>query len=235
MSLCKAFNITVSVKEDISAEATHKLKRWTERKALYAYAVLENETSKLHFHASVFCDDVQNARSIHDTLWKLVKPYHPTSIGRVAVHVQACPGRKWINEYLQKESTREVLVNNLPTNLDELDDYFPDEEVQQVLREKHSNRKENVLDPFYATHEVHYKDWLHDNAKVSSQIDALEYFKWRMFVKKDMRVVEDRRRLMQKALCLHEYAMEVQEPTPNERRQYLSENTEYDFTAPNRT
>lgn len=232
MSLCKAFNITVSVKEDISEEAVRKLKSWTERKALYAYAVLENETAKRHFHASVFCDDVQNARNIHDTLWKLIKPFHPTSIGRFAVHVQACPGRKWIDEYLQKESSREILVNRLPTNLDDLDDYFPDEEVQHILQEKASKKQDSVCDPWYATQEVHYKEWLRENDKVSSQIDALEYFKYRMFVKKDMRVVEDRRRLMQKALCLHEYSMEIQAPTAEERRQYLHTNTEYDFNPP---
>lgn len=231
--LCRAFNITISVKEDISPEAVSKLKNWAVKKALYCYAVLESETSKQHFHASVFCMDPQNPKSIRDTLWKLVKPFHPTSIGRFAVHIQACPGRKWIDEYLQKESTREVVVNSLPTNLDDLEEYFPDEDVQDVLKKK-AAKEDKAVDAFYAVHEIHYKEYLKDVCHVSSILDALQYFQHRMFVKKDMRVIEDQRRLMQKAVALHRYASEDDSVSAEQRRQYLREVTEYDFNAPQR-
>lgn len=231
--MCRAFNITISVKEDIDAQAVSKLKNWAQKKALYCYAVLERETSKEHFHACVFCMDTQNPKSIRDTLWKLVKPFHPTSIGRFAVHVQACPGRKWIDEYLQKESTREIIINSLPTDLDDLEDYFPDETVQDLLKKKFEKHESNVIDLFYANHEVHYKEYLHEESYVSSIETALKYFQNRMYVKKDMKVIEDQRRLFQKAICLHRYSSEDDSISAEQRRQYLREVTEYDFNGPN--
>jgi hypothetical protein len=133
---------------------------------------------------------------------------------------------------LQKESTREIVVNSLPNDLDDLEEYFPDEELQEALKTKKDKTKDAMCDMFYGMHEVRYKEWLHEHSKVSSQLDALEYFKWRMNCKRDMRVICDRRRLMQMSLALHEYAMEITAPTAEERRQYLRENTEYDYSAP---
>lgn len=232
--MCRAFNITISVKEDIDEQAVSKLKNWAVKKALYSYAVLENETSKRHFHACVFCLDPQNPKSIRDTLWKLIKPFHPTSIGRFAVHIQACPGRKWIDEYLQKESSREIVINSLPADLDDLEEYFPDETTQELLKKKSEKHENNVVDLFYANHEVHYKEFLHEKSWVSSIETALQYFQNRMYVKKDMRVIEDQRRLFQKAICLYRYASEDDSVSAEQRRQYLRETTEYDFNPPNR-
>lgn len=221
------------MKEDINDEAVSKLKNWAVKKALYCYAVVESETSKRHFHASVFCVDPQNPKSIRDTLWKLVKPFHPTSIGRVAVNVQACPGRKWVDEYLQKESTREVVVNRFPSDMNDLDEYFPDETTQELLKKK-KEQKETISDLFFGVHEVHYKEYLDEQTWVSSIETALRYFQNRMFVKKDMRVIMDQRRLFQMSIALHRYASEDDSISAEQRRQYLREVTEYDFSQPNR-
>ena len=62
------------------------------------------------------------------------------------------------------------------------------------------------LDCFYALHEGVYKEWLHDNTWVSSSQTAHEYFQLRMFVRKDMRVIADSRRVHQMAVTLHKYS-----------------------------
>jgi hypothetical protein len=108
---------------------------------------------------------------------------------------------------------------------------YPDEERQEALKTKKDKTKDAMCDMFYGMH-VRYKEWLHEQSKVSSQLDALEYFKLRMNCKRDMRVICDRRRLMHMSLALHEYAMEITAPTAEDRRQYLRENTENDYSVP---
>lgn len=230
--LCRAFNITVSVKEDISDDAVLKLKNWLKnRNRKYVYAVLEQETSKRHMHMCVFFDTNQNPKNIRDTLWKLIKSYHATSIPRVAVNVQACPGRKWLDEYLQKESSREVVLQQLPSNLDDLEEYFPSEEIQECLQ-KLKKKEEKAADPFYSYHEVTYKAWLHEHTWVSTIQTAQEYFHWRMFDKKDMRVVIDCRRVFQMAKALHRYSTEDWKLTAEELRKVNNEIGVHDFNAP---
>lgn len=233
--MCRAFNITISVKEDLSDDAVLKLKKWLKNKnRKYVFAVLEQETSKRHMHMCVFFDDNQNPKSLHDTLWKLIKPFHATSLPRVAVKVQASPGRLWLDTYLKKESTREVVLQQLPTNLDDLDEYFPSEEVQTALVNL-KKKEDKAYDPFYSYHEVVYKEWLHENTWVSSIQTAQEYFHWRMFDKKDMRVVIDCRRVFQMAKALHRYSTEDWKLTAEELRKVNNEIGLHDFNAPIRS
>ena len=54
-----------------------------------------------------------------------------------------CLNTKWLDEYLKKEDTVQVLAGALPQDLK-----FPSEEVQERLMEA----KEKVVDVFYSTH-----------------------------------------------------------------------------------
>ena len=95
-----------------------------------------------------------------------------------------CLNTKWLDEYLKKEDTVQVLAGALPQDLK-----FPSEGVQERLMEA----KEKVVDVFYSTHEVTYKEWLKEQVWISSTETAHQYFLDQMFVKKDMRVICDSR------------------------------------------
>lgn len=227
--VCRAFNLTVSVKDDISDECVKALKKFLTKRTKYVYAVVEQETSKRHLHATMFFDENQDKKKMRENLWaRQVKQYHPNSIGKFAVHIQACPGRRWLDEYLQKEDSRELVISDLPEDLSDLDEYFPSQEVQDRLIQA----KDKVLDVFYAQHEVVYKQWLVEMNYVSTTKVAHEYFHHRMFVSKDMRVNADSRRVHQMAVALHRYSIDSAELTAQEIQQHDKENGSYDFTAP---
>lgn len=226
VALVRAFNLTVSVKEDISDECVRAIKKWLTKNVTYVHCVLEQETSKRHLHAAIYFKEPRDKKKLRENLWdRQVKPFHPTSIGRVAVQIQAAPGRKWIDEYLQKENNVEVILSILPEDRSELDEYYPDEETQVMLR----SAKDKTVDVFYATHEVVYKEWLHENTWSSSTQTAHEYFSMRMFVRKDMRVIADSRRVHQMAVALHKYATETYKLTNLEISAHVKENCITDY------
>lgn len=230
--LCQTFNITISVKEDISDECIAFVKNWLRKQTHWCHAVTEREPSKLHLHANVYFKDNRDPKNIRDTLWKRIKTYHPTSIGRHALHIQACPGRKWVDEYLRKYESSEVVFSNLPQDLEELEEYFPDETVQELLKKK-SQREDKTVDLFYAQHEVEYRNYLEENTFVSSTETAHEYFLWRMCVRKDMRCLADDRRLFQMSKMLHRYTTEDCKLTVKEKRHHNEEHVVFDFNKPN--
>lgn len=224
--VCRCFNLTVSVKEDISDECVKHLKKWLTKATKYVYCVLEQETSKRHLHATMFFEENQDKKKMRENLWaRQVKQYHPTSIGKYAVHIQACPGRKWLDEYLKKEDSREEVLVDLPLDSSLLDEYFPSEEVQQLL----IAAKDRVVDVFYAQHEVVYKEWLGEMKYESSIRVAFQYFKNRMCVRKDMRCIADSRRVHQMACMLHHYSTDSDKLTAQEEAVIDKEIGAYDF------
>lgn len=224
--VCRCFNLTISVKEDISDECVKHVKKWLTKATKYVYCVLEQETSKRHLHATMFFEENQDKKVMRQNLWgRQVKQYHPTSIGKYAVHIQACPGRKWLDEYLKKEDSREEVLVDLPLDSSLLDEYFPSEEVQELL----IAAKDKVVDVFYAQHEVVYKEWLGEMKYNSSTQVAHEYFKMRMCERKDMRCIADSRRVHQMAVMLHYYSTDSRALTEQEKATHCKENGAYDF------
>lgn len=227
--LVRAFNLTVSPREDISDEIVKYFRKWIEKSCKYYYCVVESETSKRHLHASMFFTEPKDPRNMKDTFWKKVKTVHTTSIGRVCVHIQAMPGEKWLMEYLQKEQEREIVCSRIPlTDGQEIDwsvlnEYIPSEEVQKVLMDV-AAKKGKASDPFYSYHEVEYKNWLHSHTWVSSTQTAAEYFGYRMFEAKDMRVIADSRRVHQMSVALHKYATDCGKLTNKEISMHAQEN-----------
>lgn len=225
-ALVQAFNLTVSVKDDISEECIKAIKKWLNKNVKWVHCVVEQETSKRHLHAALFFSEPRDKKKLRENLWeRQVKPFHANSIGRIAVHIQAAPGRKWIDEYLQKEDNVEVILSVLPEDKAELDEYFPSEETQAILM----SAKDKTVDCFYATHEVVYKEWLHENTWVSSTQTAHEYLCMRMFVRKDMRVIADSRRCHQIAVALHKYSTDSYKLTNLEISCHVKENCITDY------
>lgn len=225
--LVSAFNLTISVKEDISDECVKAVTKYLKKACKWYYIVLEQETSKRHLHACIFFPKPQDKKKLRENIWgRYVKEYHSTSIGKFAVHIQASPGRKWLDEYLKKEETVQVLENELPENLDDLE--FPPQDIQEQLMKA----KEEVADVFYLAHEVKYKEWLKEQVWVSSTETAHQYFLMRMFVRKDMRVICDSRRVHQMSVALHRYSTDSNKLTAKELLEHRKEVGEYSYEPP---
>jgi len=233
-NIVRSFNLTVSVKEDISDEAVKYLKKWVEKTCKYWYVVVENDTSKRHLHACLFYDECKNPKNMKDTIWKHIKQYHPTSIAYVAVNIHAMPGKKWLDEYLNKDSTRDEITTKIPINEDrevdwaELEKFIPSETIQNTLMGA-SKKKDGPTDTFYGYHEVEYKAWLEKNTWVSSTQTAAEYFGYRMFESKDMRVIADSRRVHQMSVALHKYSTDSGKLTNKEISMHVQENCANDY------
>lgn len=231
----RAFNLTISVREDITDECVRGIKKWITKNVSFYHCVTEQETSKRHLHAMLCFKEPKNKKKIRENLWeRYVKQYHPTSKGSVAVHIQACPGRRWVDEYLQKEECVEVVCSHLPDESrgdPPLHEFFPTEEQQVALMAA----KDKVCDVFYDTHETVYKQYLHDNTWVSSTETAHQYFKHRMFVSKDMRVIADSRRVHQMACALHAYSTSSSKLTNLEISTHAKEHQAHDYYNPSGT
>jgi len=223
----RSFNLTVSTKEPISDESVAAIAKWIRKSAAYFYIVCENDTGKRHLHATIVFEKARDKKKIQSNIWgRMVKPHHPTSIGKYAVHIQACPGLLWLTEYLKKDQGVEIIDEYLPETLDMLEGYFPTEEEQVQLM---ACTEDKVSDPFLAMHEVVYKQWLTENTWVSSSETAHQYFKLRMYVRKDLRAVMDPRRVHQMACALHAYSVESYALTAQELNQHVKEHMSYDF------
>lgn len=210
----RSFKLTVSPKYDIPDEVVISITKYLQSNTAMCHIVLENgESGKLHLHALMCYQNGVVKRNIADTIWKrFVKPECPESIQRIAVRVDVNYDNRWIKEYLCKESTcQQVFTNYDPTRESE---FYPPEEIQVELQ--------NIAivnascDPVYTEHEQRFNEWL--KTKVINRPGCLpyhpkptpelccEYFKYRMYVQRDMKVIEDERRLFRKSYCLYEFS-----------------------------
>lgn len=205
MSLIRAFNLTISTKDDVSDDTVKKVTRWITKSCSHFLVVCENDTGKRHLHAALFFSEPKDKKKLRENIWqRYVKDNHPTSIGKFAVHMQASPGAKWVSDYLHKDANKEEIAASLPFDLHDLDEFYPCVDEQALLMKA----TDKVVDVFYANHEATYKEWLSENSWFSSTQTAHEYFCMRMFVAKDMRVIADSRRVHQMSVALHKYSVE---------------------------
>jgi hypothetical protein len=227
LNTIRAFNLTISTKGDISDECVTAVSKWINKQCEYALCIVETDTGKRHLHAALFFKEPRDKKKLRENIWmRMVKPFHPTSIGRVAVHIQAMPGLDWVKQYLGKDPNREIEVAILPDDLDNLLVYLPTEDEQVALMAA----TDKVLDVFYNQHEIMYKQWLTDNTWISSTETAHQYFRLRMFVRKDMRVIADSRRVHQMAIALHKYSTDSYHLTNLEISTHVRENQCTDFS-----
>lgn len=131
----RSFRITVSVPGDISTSVVDKICGYLDKKMKYAYVVLENgDSGKLHLHACIVTMLPTAKGSIVGHIWKnLVKPVHTDAIRSFAVKGNAMVDHAWYDEYLQKENTKQVVLNRYER--DEVTKFFPTEEEQKILME----------------------------------------------------------------------------------------------------
>lgn len=205
--------ITISTRGDVSAETQDLFIKWVKKTSEMGYVVAETgESDKRHLHAVVLFKDPRLSKKLHENIWdRFVKPYHPDSIGRVAVKVQVCPGNDWYNEYLKKETGVEVLYDAYDPA--DAESYFPTREVQEALMA--TKKCTGVACP-HLEHDI--TTWTGSPFENSPE-GALCYLKDRMFVVKNMVPIADPRKLAEKAHMYWQYRNGIN--TPTEREMFL--------------
>lgn len=209
----RAFQLTVSVKGDLSVESQDELTRFIRKNTLMHYIVIETgESGRRHLHAFMIFKDSKDPRKLQWNVWnRMVKPWHADSISRIAVKIQVCPGNDWYDEYLQKESTRELISNTW--NKEDAVEYFPTPAVQETLMAK--AKLKGVACPWLSEDIATWTGSTFENTPEG----ALMYLKHRMFVLRNMVPISDPRKLTEKAFMYWEYRNENISPT--ERQLFL--------------
>jgi len=209
----RAFQMTVSVKGDLSPECQEELVKFIRKNTVMHYIVIElGDSGRRHMHALFVFKAPRVARKIQCNVWeRLVKPHHSDSLPRFAVKVQVCPGNKWYDEYLQKESTREVLSNTW--NREGAEEYFPSGEIQEALMA--TSKLSGVACPWIDKDIITWSASTFENTPEG----ALMFLKSRMFREKNMVPIQDPRKRTEKALMYWEYRNGV--ISPSERELFL--------------
>lgn len=221
--LFSTFLITISPKEDIEDLCVQKLCQRFAKLAASLYVVLEHgKSGKKHLHACICAREKKETRRLQNDFWVIVKKFHPTSIGGIAVKVQVMPGPDWIDDYLRKEDDVTIVVNKWVE--DEVRPFYPTACEQLALI---AATKKKIGDPYM---DVHCLAWEEMFPADSSYCSAICYLRTRMNVTRDMRVIQDLRRLRQFAMALHHYRERVAYVLPGDKRFYDTETTTIDFS-----
>lgn len=192
------FLVTISPKGDISESSENAVLKWAIKSTQYMYAVAERgKSGQRHLHMSLIFEQPRGKQTLQEDIWKrYVKKWHGDSIGKYAVVVTNMYNHDWYDSYLRKEGGVEVLVDAY--DREAITPMFPTQEQQQLYQ---SLAGKKVADSLLHDHCVAWEDTTH----AVSVAGALFYFRERMFVKRDMAVVMDERRLRQMALALYRY------------------------------
>lgn len=210
--LTQSFQLTVSPREPVTKECQDAIVNYIRGNCTYGFCVLETGVSgKLHLHALMIYDNHKEKKKLQENITnRQVRPNgHPGAKNGLAVKVQVCPGHKWYDEYLRKEDTYVIIYDNY--DRERVTSYFPSEAVQEFLQVRHNTS--GPCDKHMAGHE---RQWIELYPDDGSYESAIQYFRVRMYVKRDMIVIEDKRRLCQKAWALYEYRNQIITPCVEE-------------------
>ncbi len=226
----RAFLLTISTRGDISQECVAALVKHFKAVTVHAYCVLEHgESGKLHFHAVLLYKLPRLRSKLHENLWdRQVKPFHPDSLGSVAVKFQVCPGNDWYDTYLKKESGVQVVLDTY--DREAALEYFPAPAIQEALMAKHQSK--GLACPWL---EQDTGTWAASTFENTPE-GALMYLNHRMYVLKNMVPLADPRKLTEKALMYWKYRNGVISPTERELwlLKQLQDGPTYDVPKPAR-
>lgn len=191
-----------------------------------AYIVAEHgSTGKRHVHALLLFHVKRAKHVLMNYIWQNhVKPYHPDSIQKIAIKVNAAFDFKWRDEYLQKEEDKEDL-------LDKWDDehahkYLPTQEEQEALVEaKDDYRKGRCFHEHKHWQDLagHFKVWYLREGYPAPFKDychphhCLEFLNGEMLHGR-MLVMVDPRRRQEKAIWLWRVVTQNTKPTDGEKQ-----------------
>lgn len=194
-----------------------------------SYFVVElGESGKPHLHGLICTEKGFDKTDLQGRIWRdYVRDFvDKDNIPGVACRLDVNYDDRWINEYLSKEAGVRVVQNLY--NAEREHEFYPTPEqtlVLQIYRDA-----SEAADSFYSEHSAFYKIWLGEQPgnryavveHVSTAKLAGKYFEWRMYVKKNMSVIIDTRRLHQMARALDKYTREDCEPDFEDRKYYAS-------------
>jgi len=209
----RAFQLTISVKGDLSVESQEKYVAYVRKQTLMHYVVIEfGESSRRHLHSLLVFKKDMDPRHLKTNVWdRFVKPYHSDSLARRAVLVQVCPGNDWYDQYLQKEGSREILSDTW--DREAAQEHFPPPAIQEALIEK--KKRGGHACPWLTDDVIAWEGSTFENTPEG----ALMYLKDRMFVKRNLVPISDPRKRTEKALMYWEYRNGV--ISPSERELFL--------------
>lgn len=215
----RAFQLTVSVKGDLSPECQDLITEWIKKNTHFHYIVMENGATGTHrhLHALFVFKTPRDPRKIKDNVWnRFVKVHHADSIARYAVKVQVCPGPQWYDEYLQKESGRELISNTWEPS--EAQEYYPTEAIQEALVAK--AKLKGVACPWLDEDIVQWSASDFENTPKG----AHQWLHYRMFILKNMIPSQDDKKLIEKSRIYWRYRNGITALT--ERQEWLHRQAE---------
>lgn len=221
-----AFLLTISPKGDVTLDCQNAVVKWVKRNTHMHYLVAENGSSgKRHLHAVLIFKHPRKKSALHDNVWgRLVSPFHGTdSIGKHAVVITACPGNRWYDEYLKKESTAEVLLDNYEP--EEALSFMPTEAEQEFLMAA-GKRASGPAAPWL---KQDIEAWAASSFE-NSPAGALTFLQHCMYVAETKVPLDDLRRLTSKSVMYWKYRNQIIVPTEREvwMLKQLTEGPAYD-------
>lgn len=202
----------MSTKEDIAPESSSGITSYLKKKCKYGYIVLEHspETLRLHLHACVCFKVKIEKKHMEESVWKHVYPHHRDSIKIYALKSTVQYNDKWLTEYLQKDSSKEVLWHDIGSDYSLF--YPSKEEQEQLIAAKKVGRpvSSDAKDPWMAKHEMQWEEYAPSDDSYKS---AYRYLSYQINVARTMPAIRDERRLCDAAWALHRYRTHAIEPT----------------------
>lgn len=203
----RGYKLTVSTKFDVSDETVGRIVKYVKKNAEMAYVVIERGDSGVrHLHALLCLKKEICKRNLEDYVWRhFVSSCNEGCQQKWAVRADVLYDSGWRDWYLSKEEGREVIYEDFDDG--KIEQFYPSSEIQarlQAIRDVN-----NASDSYIAGHADRFKEWNKREGPGPSRdvtrARCLEYFYWRMYGEKDMKVVMDPRRVRQMAGSLYRY------------------------------
>lgn len=138
----KAFNLIVSVPGDISEVCAQDVYKWIKKTVpIYHVAVLRQSIDKV-LHAFLFYREERDKKNVRDTCWKKVVKLFPDTPDKVSVKCVPIPGKAWVEDFIIRKESMDLLGSTLPRDLKDLNDFFPSDEAIASL----SKKQKRVMD-----------------------------------------------------------------------------------------
>lgn len=201
----KSFGFTIRPKEGVIKDSIFegKILKAIQRIAPYYNCVAEKEGIERHLHFQLFFDEEKRKGDLKKTFTRICEKeeWWDSDHKRHCIKDKYCYN-DWYDGYLinnedKENDYSEELLCNLPPNTE---DYYPSEEDQQKWKDE-SKAVDKTFHKLSVLWYEYYEDKPNDIAEVS------KFFNKLMFKDKKIKVIEDKRRRIQRVECLYNYIL----------------------------
>jgi hypothetical protein len=199
----KSFGITIRPKEGVIAESIFegKILKAIERYDYY-HCVAEKSGIERHLHFQIWTDEEKRKGDIKKTFTRICEKedWWDQDHKRHCLKDKFCYN-DWFDGYLignesKSEDKSDILLDNVPALTE---NYYPTEEDQ----EKWKAESKAIDKTFHNLYVRWYEKF--DNYKPSELSEVAQFFNDLMFKDKSIKVIEDKRRRVQRTECLFWY------------------------------